>query len=55
MRNADSIAVMDQGTVAEQGKHQELVARAGIYERLVRRQLDGLASSQDIHSPGDAP
>ena len=45
VKDANSIAVMDQGIVAEKGTHQDLVARSGIYARLVRRQLDGLAST----------
>jgi len=54
VKNADNVAVMGNGTVAEQGTHQELLARAGIYERLVRRQLEGLSSSPDLQTM-DAP
>jgi subfamily B ATP-binding cassette protein MsbA len=32
--NADRIIVLDQGRVAEQGTHQQLVAHGGIYSRL---------------------
>lgn len=41
IRNADLIVVMDKGQVTEQGKHDELVARGGVYaalERTFRRQ-----------------
>jgi ATP-binding cassette, subfamily B, multidrug efflux pump len=41
IRNADLIVVMDKGQVVEQGKHDELVRRGGLYaalERTFRRQ-----------------
>mmetsp|Transcript_28953 Transcript_28953/g.89489 ORF Transcript_28953/g.89489 Transcript_28953/m.89489 type:complete len:227 (-) Transcript_28953:130-810(-) len=39
VRNADKIAVLGDGAVLEMGSHDELVARDGIYARLVSRQL----------------
>ena len=35
VRNADQIVVIDKGRIAEQGKHEELVARGGIYARFI--------------------
>jgi ABC-type multidrug transport system fused ATPase/permease subunit len=37
--NADQIAVIDKGNVAELGTHAELLARNGIYAKLVGKQL----------------
>ena len=39
VRAADSIAVMNQGRLAEQGSHEDLMAKGGLYARLVARQL----------------
>lgn len=36
---ADKIIVMDKGTVAEQGTHEELMKKNGIYAGLIRKQL----------------
>jgi len=41
IRNADRIVVLDGGTVAEQGTHEALLARGGIYAQLVAAQLAG--------------
>jgi ATP-binding cassette subfamily C protein CydCD len=40
VRNADMIVVLDGGHIAEQGNHKELLARGGLYARLVSRQVD---------------
>ena len=37
IRNADKIVVLDDGAVAEQGTHEELLGRGGLYARLGRR------------------
>jgi ATP-binding cassette subfamily B protein len=36
---ADKILVLYEGKVVEQGKHQELVERRGMYYELVQKQL----------------
>ena len=42
--DADQIAVVDGGRIAESGTHSELVERGGIYGRLVARQLSRAAN-----------
>jgi ATP-binding cassette subfamily C protein CydCD len=41
VRNADSIVVLDQGRVVEIGNHAQLIARGGLYARLVAHQMTG--------------
>jgi len=41
VRDADAIAVLDAGRVAEIGRHAELLARGHLYAHLVARQLAG--------------
>src|SRR5215468_5454862 len=41
VRDADRLAVLDHGRLVETGTHGELLARNGLYARLIRRQLSG--------------
>jgi|TARA_B100000315_G_scaffold241849_1_gene263114 ATP-binding cassette subfamily B protein len=47
VRDADIIAVLDQGRLVERGSHDELIALDGVYAELYRKQLleDELAAS----------
>ncbi|MCK0095409.1 ABC transporter ATP-binding protein/permease [Yoonia sp. F2084L] len=47
IRNADSIVVMDQGRVVDQGDHDTLMARGGIYADLHRLQFSQSESEDD--------
>lgn len=40
IRHADQILVLDRGLLAEQGTHDELIARQGLYYYLARQQLE---------------
>jgi ATP-binding cassette, subfamily B, bacterial len=45
IRNADRIYVLERGQVAEQGRHEELLARDGIYAALWRVQTGAMAEA----------
>jgi ATP-binding cassette subfamily C protein CydCD len=46
VRNADLLAVLDRGRLVEFGTHAELLARNGLYARLIRRQLGAAREPQ---------
>ena len=39
IRNADKIAVVKEGVIVEEGKHDDLMAKKGVYASLVERQV----------------
>lgn len=45
--NADRVIVIDNGRIAEQGTHKELLAQKGVYSRMYKGQFHG--------SPGLVP
>jgi ATP-binding cassette subfamily B protein len=47
VRSADSIAVIESGRVVEQGRHEELLARGGLYADLYRTQFADQPASRD--------
>ncbi|TJZ56811.1 peptidase domain-containing ABC transporter [Streptomyces piniterrae] len=52
IRDADTILVLDQGTIVERGRHRDLLRRGGHYARLVRQQIESGADARP--SPGAA-
>ena len=43
VRNADQIVVIDKGRIAEQGNHEELVAKGGIYSRFIASRKEAVS------------
>lgn len=41
MRNADRIIVFDKGTIVEEGSHEELMIRNGVYANVFTLQAKG--------------
>jgi len=39
IRNADRVLVLDEGRIVEQGTHDELLAKGGVYQELYQRQF----------------
>ncbi len=47
VREADEILVVERGRIAERGRHEELLARGGLYAELYRTQFASQDSGQD--------
>jgi subfamily B ATP-binding cassette protein MsbA len=48
IRNADKIIALEEGRIVEVGDHGELMQRGGLYSQLYRRQLELVATEQDV-------
>ena len=48
IRDADLILVMEDGSIVEQGSHEELLSEGGAYARLYRSQFEAPAEEADL-------
>jgi len=55
VKDADEILVLDEGRLVERGTHARLLGRAGLYARLLRRQLleEAVEEDADTLVPAD--
>jgi ATP-binding cassette subfamily B protein len=53
VRQADQLLVIDQGRIVEQGTHQELLERGGLYAELYRTQFADQAGDGDTTAGGE--
>jgi subfamily B ATP-binding cassette protein MsbA/ATP-binding cassette subfamily B protein AbcA/BmrA len=54
IKNADRVLVLDDGAIVEQGTHDELIARGGVYLDLYRRQYAPGAAKESAGAIQDA-
>ena len=53
VQNADNIVVIDKGVALEQGNHEELIAKGGIYASMVQKQNKKKADQLDQETQHD--
>ncbi|GMA26260.1 hypothetical protein GCM10025864_40190 [Luteimicrobium album] len=55
IRDADTILVMEHGSIVEQGTHDELLAAGGAYARLYESQFAGAVADEEDAVVGAGP
>ncbi|XP_028851395.1 ABC-type oligopeptide transporter ABCB9 [Denticeps clupeoides] len=55
VEKANHIIVIDRGSVAEQGTHSDLMARGGMYCKLVQRQVLGIETGAEVLNAPQGP
>jgi ATP-binding cassette subfamily B protein len=55
IKDADQILVLDQGKLVERGRHDELIARGGVYADLYRTQIDTELEIEPYRAPPRGP
>ncbi|KAL0979181.1 hypothetical protein UPYG_G00181820 [Umbra pygmaea] len=51
VEKADNILVIDSGCVVEQGQHSQLMAKGGLYYKLVQRQVLAIETGAEVLNP----
>jgi ATP-binding cassette subfamily B protein/subfamily B ATP-binding cassette protein MsbA len=52
IRNADRIVVLDRGEIVEEGRHEDLLERGGLYAGLYRRQMEFARHAEGLGARG---
>ena len=48
VRRADSILLMEDGSISERGTHEELMAARGVYYQMVVRQMESHGDASEM-------